>query len=217
MERALASYLSRRGLIAAMPALVVCPPAFAAAAPAGRLVFDALRMGRRIGQHRLSFRSEGVELQVLTDVEFTVGAGPLTLFHYLHHSEETWLDGAFQRLESRTRTNGAAQTLRAQRSGAGVVLESSRTGRTVAPPEAAPLSHWNLASVGKPQFNPQDGKLAHFRIARRAEPFGAPGRASTRVSFVGQNPFDDWYDDQNVWLSLRARVKDGSIIEYRRI
>jgi hypothetical protein len=47
----------------------------------------------------------------------------------------------------------------------------------------------------------------------------ADGRAVTAKGFdiSTHTPTQDWYDSEQVWVSLRAKIRDGSVTEYRRL
>jgi hypothetical protein len=34
---------------------------------------------------------------------------------------------------------------------------------------------------------------------------------------IGESQIDDWYDSAGEWVALRGKVKDGSVLEYRRV
>jgi hypothetical protein len=46
----------------------------------------------------------------------------------------------------------------------------------------------------------------------------ADGRAvrGTGFDITTHTPTQDWYDAEAIWLGLRAKIRDGSVMEYRR-
>ena len=117
-------------------------------------------------------------------------------------------------IETRARTNGKAEGVEARREEGAEVVNGRRL-----PAAALPLTHWNPETVRAPLFNPQTGKLMRLSASRRSETFTpAGGRAqpATRISLTGESVLDDWYDSSGTWLALRARAKDGSVVDYRR-
>lgn len=210
---------SRRTLLAA-GLLALAPAHGLAAAPrGGKLSFVVSRNGVTIGEHHMSFSGEAASPRVVTEVDLLVKLGPVPVFRYRHTAEERWTAGRFASLETRTDANGRSRRVLAQRSGAGVLIETDR-GKITAPADAAPLTHWNTAAFGDRLFNPQEGKLLRISAKRGDQEIvmaanGATVRA-TRWSLRGEAEIDNWYDAAGAWAALRGKLPDGSTMEYRR-
>ena len=187
--------------------------------PRAPVTFEVWRKGDRIGTHRVAFQGGEQDFTVHIDAQMLVKFGPIPVFNYHHQAQEIWRDGQFERLTSRTTTNGGAQTLVAERTAAGVKITGRRT--LTAPAEAHPLTHWNSAVLAKPLFNPQTGALIRAQVVRAADASVklADGRSveATRYSLTGETDITDWYDAQDAWTALRAKAPDGSFIDYRRV
>jgi hypothetical protein len=218
--------LQRRGFLACGAALAVTPflplPALAAMTPpGGNIAFDVWRKGHKIGEHRLSFSGAGDSVTMNAHVQMAVGLGPVTLFRYRHTQIEKWKGGRFDSIETNTVQNGETMHLVAQRTSAGVSLEGGQPGSKMLGASAMPLTHWNRASLGQPLFNPQDGKMMRLAISGQgpAPVMMGDGKQinATRVILSGETSIEDWYDTASAWTGLRAKAKDGSIIEYRRV
>lgn len=217
---------TRRGLLAGACALggaALSRQSWAASAglpPGGVLSFEIHGKGTRLGRHRVTFSREGLDLSVQTQVEITFKFGPVPLVQYSHHAVEVWRADRFDRLETTSVTNGRKQAVRAHRTDSGVLIEPAEGAPYLADGGVLPLTHWNRTIMDGPLFNPQDGKLLRERaIARGVDTVQmASGRAlqATRYSLAGETQIDDWYDHEGVWAALRARIKDGSILTYRR-
>jgi len=198
--------LDRRGLIAA-GLMILVPDLARAALPASRrLVFEVRRNGALVGEQIMTFAGDPAAPVVTTEVSMIVRMGPVPVFRYRHHAVERWSAGRFQSLETTTEANGRAQSVSARRAEGGLVIETAR-GRATGPANAAPLTHWNPAAFANPLFNPQEGRMLKVQVSR-----SAPGRWSVR----GEAEIDDDYDADGVWRALRGRLKDGSVIDYRR-
>lgn len=205
---------TRRGFLAGAGAVLW--PSAALAYPAG-LAFAAIRNGKRIGEHRLAFEGSAEDLTVRVRAEMAVKIGPVTVFRYAHDVVEHWRGGRFERLESKTSSNGARESVVALRSPAGVVIRAG--GKQVSgPSNTLPFTHWNPLVASAPLFNPQTGKLLKLTV-RELGRSPAPGGAgeARRVAFRGDAEIDDWYDAEGTWVGLRGRLDDGSTMEYRRL
>ena len=189
------------GGLAALPGL-----ALAATPPSRRLAFHVLRNGARIGEHVMSFAGDPASPTVTTDVRMTVKLGPVPMFRYRHHAVERWTGGRFASLETTTDSNGKAERVSARRTDSGVIIETAK-GRITGPAGVRPFTHWNPEVFTGPLFNPQEGKL----LKVTARKVGA-GQWSVR----GEAEIDDWYDEASVWTALKGKLKDGSMLEYRR-
>lgn len=218
--------MRRRALLAAL-AFRGLAPALARAAAAegvpadGRLRFSVLRKGREIGTHALQFSGTPDALEVRIDVSMAIGIGPITLFRYRHTGVERHRGGQFAELETTTDNDGESLRVTARREGAQVVVRTAKAGEKLYPATALPLTHWNRACMAAPLFNPQDGMPMDLQVAplgpsRVALANGAEVPA-TRFALTGEATLDDWYDANAVWTALRAVVKDGSVLEYRRL
>lgn len=76
-----------------------------AAAPRD-LRFRVLRHGSPIGEHRVTFRSDGDRLTVQTHVEIAVKVLFFTAFRFKHDAEEVWRAGRLVSVKSTTDDNG---------------------------------------------------------------------------------------------------------------
>ena len=214
--------IDRRGVLAGGLALVAARARAAAPAGDGTVVFEARRNGSKIGQHVLRFaHGPGGWLTVRIDAQFRVGFGPITLYRYHHQGVERWQNDQFVSLETSTDDNGTQFDVRARRVGQGVAITATNQPSVLAPAGALPLTHWALAAMSAPLFNPQTGKLLH-EVARPRGPGMvtlADGKAipATGYTLAGEAPIEDWYDRDGFWAALDAVGKDGSAIAYRRI
>lgn len=197
--------LSRRTVLAG-GLLLPLLPGLAAAAPRA-LAFAVFRNGTRIGEHRVSFTGDGATLTAATDAVMTVRLGPVPLFRYHHKAVETRDDGAFATLETSTVTNGKTEHVVAERTGAGVRIDGP-SGRVTLGSDVNPLTHWNPRVLAGPLFNPQTGRIMKVRTTRVSP---------THWTIRGEAEIDDLYDGAGAWQSLKGKLEDGSMVEYRRI
>ena len=197
--------LGRRELLVAGAGLLV--PTAALAAPPPRLAFAVYRNGTKVGEHVMSFSGDDDNRTVSTNVDMVVKVGPVPVYKYKHTAVEKWAGGKWASIETTTNGNGKI-TKASGRAMAGYVAITGPAGAVRGPADAAPLSHWNQASFGRPLFNQQEGKMLKVTATRVK-----PGHWQIR----GEAEIDDFYDANGNWLALRGKLEDGSKLEYKRI
>ncbi len=212
--------LGRRALLRAAAAGALAP-CMAQASDVDHLAFEVRRHGSLIGRHEVRFERDGALLSAHIDCSLRVVFGPITVFRYRHQGIERWRNGRFVSLETWSDNNGEAFSVAARHVGDSIEIRTA-SGRIMRAPAAAlPLTHWNLACMNAPLFNPQDGQMLNeqARFEGRDKVALADGREVTamRYAMSGAAPIEDWYDATQSWAALRARVKDGSVLEYRRV
>ena len=197
--------LPRRAVLAG-GLLLPFAPALASAAPKA-LSFAVFRNGLRIGEHHVTFAGDGDTLTATADAVMTVKLGPVPVFKYRHHAVEKRTGDQFSSLVTTTNSNGKGEKVFAEKDGA-VVRISGPAGDVTAPANANPITHWNSGSFAGPLFNPQNGKILKARATR-----AGAGHWQIR----GDTDIDDYYDEAGAWQSLKGKLDDGSMMEYRRI
>jgi hypothetical protein len=188
--------------------------------PGGRLAFRAFRNDSEVGAHTLDFAADGDTLTVQIAVHFNVGFGPITLYRYDMRGIEQWVGGRFMALETQTDDDGRLHKVSVRRERAGLLVRSSGLPDRILDASALPLTHWSVACMSAPLFNPQDGvPIADRTVLDGVEPVRLEsGRVieAKAYSLGGEMAIRDWYDEAQLWVQLKAKVKDGSQIEYRR-
>jgi len=210
--------ITRRKLLTTSIACAVSGASRAAAPSPHQLAFSIWREDQNIGRHTVTFSGGDPPGQIDIDAVMTIRLGPVPLFQYHHQATEIWRDGAFVALTSHTVTNGRREQLSATRLPEGVMVKTLRGARNL-PADTAPLTHWNRAVLGGRLFNPETGVAMRESVARGPEQIRASsGRLilSTAYRLSGDADVTDWYDADGVWVALRAKVQDGSSIDYRR-
>jgi hypothetical protein len=191
----------------------------AAPSQSRRLAFTVWREKQRIGQHSLVFSGDDRDFQVEIVAAMAVSIGPLRVFQYRHQATEMWRGGDFSMLTSHTVTNGRSEQVSATRSPAGVAIRTL-AGSQALPADTLPLTHWNSRALAGRLFNPQTGASMHEKVSRGPGQILKPdGRSApaTVYALSGDAEIADWYDADGVWSALRAKARDGSFIEYRRV
>ena len=188
--------------------------------PAKNLRFSITRNNSEIGYHELRFDQSGNDLVVYIDVKMRVGLGPFTFFHYRHQGEERWQNGQFVSLHTSTNDDGDKVEVHAEHAGDHIRIEATGLVSQNVPPTTLPLTHWNVACMRNKLFNPQDGTVLQETSVDRGNETVALGNGAhveaTRYALAGKAPIDDWYDENQIWSKLTAKVKDGSTLIYTR-
>jgi hypothetical protein len=187
----------------------------------GKLVFEMVRNGSQIGTHSLNFALAAGRLTVTININTAVNIGPITVSRYTMVGTEVWEDGRFTALNTTTNDDGDHHQVAIRRTGDEFVIQSSGLPTRTQSGNAAPLTHWSLASLMGPLLNPQDGQPMPARIT----PIGtrgvqlADGRTvrGTGYDIEFHTPTQDWYDTDGIWLGLQAKIRDGSLLDYRRL
>jgi hypothetical protein len=184
----------------------------------GRLSFRALRNGTPLGTHQISFHKDGETLVADIAIDYLVKFSFVTLFKYRLRAREIWTGGRLVSVRAETDNNGTPEFMNADREGDALYVNGSRVSRYRAPDRAVASTHWNIAQLDAPMINPQDGTLLEFRVISHGESSvpNAAGqiRSARHFSLVGSNPFELWYDANDTWAALRAKVGDASVITY---
>jgi hypothetical protein len=215
--------VSRRELLLGGAACLAAAPARAALpVPAGdSLVFQVMRGGESIGEHRLDFSRDGDVLTVVVAVQLVVKFGPIPVFRYKHHNVERWQGDQFLGFDSETNDDGDQKHISAQRQADGIRVQGTGLDAYVAPAESLAATHWNRRQLDGPLINTQNGKLLRPTVADLGSETvalanGTPVTA-THYALSGDVALDLWYDPTPRWTALRFVARDGSIVEYRRI
>jgi hypothetical protein len=212
LSSAIASGLVRTGHAAALPSGIPS---------SGRIAFEAFREGRRIGTHTIDFTRSGDTITARIDVQFAVGLGPIKLYRYTMRGTEQWVGGCFATLETETNDNGTRHRVWANRTTDGLLVRSLGEPDRTLPAASLPLTHWAVANMSAPLFNPQDGKPMMCQTV----PLGTQavslldGRRINAEAFTlkGEISMQDWYDESQIWVKLQAKAKDGSEIVYSAV
>jgi hypothetical protein len=177
-----------------------------------------IREGNTIGTHVLTFARLDNGLDVHIAVDIAVGIGPLVLFRYTLRGLEEWRNGVVVHLDATTNDNGTPVQMRADRDAQGLWVEGSQAPRYLAPPDALPATHWNMAELRAPWINPQGGRLLHPVVQlvgpRPVTLEGGRTEAVTEYALSGDAKLDIWYNASRQWSGLCFAAKDGSEVRY---
>jgi hypothetical protein len=184
-----------------------------------RIAFRVMREGEAIGTHVLSFDrlDDGFDVHIAVDI--AVAFGPITVFRYTLRALEQWRGGQPIKLHCDTNDDGKTFKVSMGRESAGLRVTSNRMPSYLAPPDALPATHWNMAELSAPWINPQDGKLLHPAvgptITEEVPLADGRRRRASRYPLSGDAHLDLWYDLEKRWSALEFAAKDGSHVTYQ--
>ena len=85
-------------------------------------------------------------------------------------------------------------------------------------PDVLLPTRWNKSQLLAPMINPRDGSELKYEVSASGETdvpgAGGRNRRAERYLLSAGQPLELWCDRDQVWVGLRARVFDGSRIEY---
>jgi hypothetical protein len=203
--------VARRALLAAPLTLAAAP---VAAAPHPPLRFRILREGREIGTHQVSFaEGPGGVMTARIAVDIAVRLAGITVFRMTHRFDEAWAGGRLRGATSRQDRNGTVTEMQARGEG-GAVLVQGPEGTLRLPPEAAPLTWWDVTRIERqvPLFDNTTGKPLRLAWTRTALPGG--GR---RWACTGERESAGEWAADNSWTGWATKGDDGSVVTYQRV
>jgi hypothetical protein len=187
--------------------------------PSDRLAFRLIREGSPIGTHVLTFARTDNGLDVRIAVDIAVTFGPLVLFRYALRGREQWQNGSVVHVDATIDNDGTPEQMSADRDERGLWVEGSQSARYLAPANALPATHWNMAELQVPWINLQGGRLLHPLVQRLGSgPLAvAGGRTETATEYAlsGDARLDLWYSALGQWSGLRFTANDSSEIRYQ--
>jgi hypothetical protein len=181
-----------------------------------RLVFDVYRNGSKFGQHIVSFTRKGDALDVKTDIEFRVKVGPVTAFHYVHQSQETWTGAQIKTVRARTKSKGVWREMALDAVDGGLKVAGSAF-RGVVPKSLVPSSHWDIRQMKQSEMlSTETGALLPMKVADRgvsAVKTASGTIEARRYDVDSELDASFWYDGSGRWVKC-AFETDGQKIEY---
>ncbi len=212
--------IARRGLLfgAAMAGVTSGARGMPQVPEDGRLAFRIMRNGSAIGTHVLTFERQGNGFDTHIAVDIAVGLGPLVLFRYTLRGLEQWRDGVVTHADATTEDDGLHDIMRADRDARGLWVQGSKAPRYLAPANALPATHWNMAELDGPWINLQNGQLLHpvVHLVGPDQVTLADGRklAAADYKLSGEVDLELWYSTARQWCALLFTAKDGSLVRY---
>jgi Domain of unknown function (DUF6134) len=184
---------------------------------AGRLNYDVIRGGEKVGAHSVVFSHKGRHLAIKTRTDIAVELLGITLYRFHYEAEEDWVDGRLMHLTSRTNNDG--ETLTANLARAGSRIRGTCNGIVLdVPADLLPISVWH------PDFVHQSVVLDQYKCVQRSVKatddgierilVGAKNVAAHHYAVTGELQRDVWYTPDGQTLQVLLPAKDGSKITF---
>lgn len=217
-----AAVLAGAGLAAAPAALAQSEAAVGGQAGTpgeSPMVFDVLRDGDKIGEHRLVFEREDSTLKVSVETDMTVSFAFLTVFSYEHKRVERWRDGELESLAGMTNDDGTEYEI-------SIVRKEGHYSRTVNGTEeelTGPVvvdSLWSKDRLsGGKLFSAASDKVYRVRSdlmgTETIEAKGGPVEAE-HYKLSGEIDRDLWYGPTGELLKIEYENEEGKTFEFVR-
>jgi hypothetical protein len=183
--------------------------------PEGRLTYDVLRRGDRIGTQTIEFVHRDGRLVVRNHVDIKIDVLFFFTYRFRHDSEEQWVDGRLVALMSRTNDDGKKRTVELRR--VGDRLRGTYNGKARdLPATLLPASLWHPETVRQSLLlDPIKGRSRRISVTDKGEErLNLPEGAVTahRYAITGQVEREVWYGPDGRLLQMRFSAKDDSKI-----
>jgi hypothetical protein len=207
-------------LLARIVALFIAAAAWAGVAQAGgapgRLNFEILMNGARVGVHSVTVERAGEDTLVKVAIDMKGKVGPFSFF-YSHACTERWRAEQLQALNCRDQENKTINEVRAERGPAGLTI--FRNGAQItAGVDAVPTSWWRTRTVAQTRLlDTRDGTLMRVRTAKVGDTKITVGGATVTAGhhkLRATTTTDIWYDSAGRWVKMKFKLS-GQNFEYR--
>ncbi len=185
----------------------------------GTFDFAVMRQGSEIGYHRINFRRDGNRLTVDISVDTRVRILGVTVYRFVHRSQEVWEGDRLIALKSETDEDGTPHVLTLASNGA--ALHGVHNGKpVVVRGDQIPISLWNPTALTRNQLlNSIHGGLMPTVVTKLAR-IDVKHRGSTVAAeeyLIDAKPdFKRWvaFDPTGTLIHVRLYGGDGSEVTY---
>jgi Family of unknown function (DUF6134) len=181
----------------------------------GKLTYAVMRDGNKIGSQVVEFQRNGDQLLVLTSVRIEVSLLGITIYRFVHRSEEEWKGGELARLTSNTDDDGDSRVVDLRLVDG--KLKGSYNGQAKEfPLGMIPATFWHPDSMKQTKLLDQV-KARNRQITVKdlgTETITVKGKKieARHYSVSGQIKRDVWYGPDGRLEKLEFDGKDGSEI-----
>jgi len=182
----------------------------------GKLTYAVMRDGDRIGSQIVEFQRNGDQLLVLTSVKIEVSLLGITIYRFVHRSEEEWKAGELARLSTNTDDDGDKRVVDLRLVDG--KLKGNYNGQAKEfPLGMIPASFWHPDSMKQTRLLDQvKGRNRQITVKDLGtETITAQGKQlrAHHYSVTGQIKREVWYGPDGRLEKLQFVGKDGSEIE----
>jgi hypothetical protein len=181
----------------------------------GKLTYAVVRDGNKIGSQIVEFQRNGDQLLVLTSVKIEVSLLGITIYRFVHRSEEEWKGGELARLTSNTDDDGNKRVVDLKLVDG--KLKGNYNGQAKEfPLGMIPASFWHPDSMKQTKLLDQV-KARNRQITVKdlgTETITVQGKKieARHFSVSGQIKREVWYGPEGRLEKLQFEGKDGSEI-----
>lgn len=209
--------LTRRGLLALVPALLFFGGRRARAAEQSTLQFEVFRGQDSVGNHSIGFVRDGQRLQVETRTEVQLKLIGVPVYSYTHHGREQWQGPYLQSLETETNDDGKRYRVSGRRTDRGFSVEGD-AGSYVVSAGVIPGSYWNSDLVEtNALIDVETGELFEIVVEDRGLDIVRAAEEEVRARrfrVTGNRVVHLWYDASGLIVKMAFETR-GEYIEHR--
>jgi len=181
------------------------------------IVFDVMRNGAHVGQHRVDFKRTPGGLTVSVRMSIAIRFLGFDAYTYAYNSASQWRHGRLIHLNSNIDDDGTKKSVTVAAMGNGLSIQAS-DGHTVSSVPLYPTNHWNAGVLHASKvINTITGRVDDVRITLIGEDtvaFKGTTTEARHYRYSGDIKTDVWYDHYGRWVKMRFNASDGSTIEY---
>jgi hypothetical protein len=185
----------------------------------GTFDFAVMRQGSEIGYHRIVFRRDGNRLTVDISVDTRVRILGVTVYRFVHQSQEIWEGDRLIALKSETDEDGTPHVLALASNGA--ALQGVHNGKpVVVHGDQIPISLWNPTALRRDRLlNSIHGGVMPTTVTKLGQ-IDVKHRGTTVTAqeyLIDAKPdFKRWvaFDSAGTLIHVRLYGRDGSEVTY---
>ena len=199
-----------------LAALFAAVPASAWADHPGTYVFEVLRDGKPIGEHRVTVRRNGVQVEIEESSRLRVRFGPLTVFRFEHDRHEVWQDGKLVSLKGHTNKDGKSFDIEIKPNGDGLVRIINGE-ETTFDQTTRILNLWDPQIVDHSLFiSPIEDKIYNVNIqyvGKRSTKWLTETITLFYYKMTGDEEREIWYEEAGHVVKVKFQ-RGGSTMDY---